>query len=76
MQNESGVNAFWIACMYGHGQLMRTLSDKGINVLCKNERKINALHLAVDKNYVSIVEMLLESGFPLDCETDTGMTAF
>ena len=74
--NESGVNAFWVACMYGHGGLMKILADKGINIFCKNNKQVNALHLAVDKNAVGIVEMLLGSGFPLDCETDTGMTAF
>lgn len=74
--NESGVNAFWVACMYGHGGLMKILADKGINIFCKNSNGVNALHLAVEKNFVGIVEMLLGSGFPLDCETDTGMTAF
>lgn len=74
--NESGVNAFWVACMYGHGGLMKILADKGINIFGKNSKEVNALHLAVEKNFVGIVEMLLGSGFPLDCETDTGMTAF
>jgi len=33
------------------------------------------LHLAVLKNHDEIVKMLLKSNFPLDHETDEGMTA-
>ena len=74
--NEVGVNAFWIACLYGHGNIMRTFAERGIDIFCTNQYKINALHLAVSKNYLNIVEMLLESDFPMDLETEDGMTAF
>ena len=73
--NEAGVNAFWMACMYGHGQIMSMLAEAGINVMNCNKNKVNALHLAVKRNHVNIVEMLLDSGYPLDHETSEGMTA-
>ena len=34
------------------------------------------MHLAITKDHFPIVKMLLESDFPLDEETDNGMTAF
>ena len=34
------------------------------------------MHVAVNKNYVHIVEMLLSSNYPLDFETEDGNTAF
>ena len=74
--NEHGVNAYWIACMYGHGVVMSTLAEHDINLFCINRYKVNVLHLAVSRNYVGIVETLLESGFPLEHETNKGMTAF
>jgi ankyrin repeat protein len=53
--NNSGVNAFWIACMYGHGDVMKTLAQKGINIFCTNKSKVNALHLAVNKGHLHVV---------------------
>lgn len=74
--NNLGVNAFWVACMYGHGGAMRILAEAGIYLFCTNQNKVNALHLAVNRNHVHIVEMLLDSNYPLDLETADGMTAF
>jgi ankyrin repeat protein len=37
VKNESGVNAFWIACNYGHGSVMRKLAELEINIFCCNE---------------------------------------
>lgn len=76
VKNESGVNAFWIGCLYGHGQILKILADKGIDIFCVNQNRINCMHLAVTKNFSHIVEMLLESEYPLDLETNDGMTAF
>lgn len=76
VKNESGVNAFWIACMYGHGEVMNLLAEAGIDIMCANKHGINVLHLAVKQDHPQIVEMLLQSGFPLDCETSQGFTAF
>ena len=33
IKDESGVNAFWIACLFGHGNLMKILAEHGINVM-------------------------------------------
>jgi ankyrin repeat protein len=74
--NNLGVNAFWIACMYGHGVAMGLLAEAGIYLFCTNRNNVNALHLAVNRNHVHIVEMLLDSHYPLDPETADGMTAF
>ena len=70
------MNAFWVACMYGHGNVMKTLSELAIDIFVKNVENVNALHLAIAKDHCPIVKMLLESDFPLDEETDNGMTAF
>jgi ankyrin len=75
VENEQGVNSFWIACFYGHGHIMKILADHGINIFSKNKKDVNVMHLACEKNYVKIVEMLLDSGFSLTAETKTGMTA-
>ena len=34
--NNLGVNAFWVACMYGHGLAMRILAEAGIYLFCTN----------------------------------------
>ena len=75
VKDETGVNAFWLACKYGHGQLMKYLAEQGIDVLVTNEQSVNALHLAVSKNYINIVKLLINSDFPIDLETLDGMTA-
>lgn len=45
---ETGVNAFWLAAFYGHGQVMKVLAEKGIDIF--NVNKVtgsNVLHIAV-----------------------------
>ena len=76
VKNEHGVNGFWIACMFGHGEVMSLLADAGVDIMCVNNLGVNVLHLAVKQNYPTIVRMLLKSGFPLDSETNEGFTAF
>lgn len=53
--NEAGVNAFWMACFHGHGNIMRMLAEAGINVMNTNKNLVNALHLAVKMNHKNIV---------------------
>ena len=36
VKNEAGVNAFWIACMFGHGEVMNILADAGLDIMCAN----------------------------------------
>lgn len=47
VKNEHGVNGFWIACMFGHGEVMSLLADAGIDIMCVNNLGVNVLHLAV-----------------------------
>lgn len=54
---------------------MSTLGNLGINVMIKNKKNVNVMHLAVEKNYTKIVDLLLQSDFSLTEETDNGMTA-
>ena len=54
---------------------MRLLAERGADIYVTNRNRINVLHLAVLKNHVEIVNMLLKSNFPMDLETDEGMTA-
>lgn len=46
VSEKSGINAFWIAALFGHGFVMRELANAGINVLSTNHRGLNALHIA------------------------------
>jgi len=54
---------------------MKVLAEAGIDILNANTKGVNALHLAVKKNYVNILHMLLKSKFPPNLTTDKGMTA-
>ena len=70
---ETGINSFWIACLYGHGSIMKMLAETpGCDILVTNKEGINVLHLAVYKNYVNIVKFLLKSGFPIGLKTKEG----
>ena len=55
VKDKSGINAFWVACYFGHGNIMYQLANVGIDVLSTNQMGINALHLAVQKNLIKIV---------------------
>ena len=50
--SNSGVNAFWLACLYGHGNIMNILAEAGTEIYNTNHRKVNVLHLAILKNHV------------------------
>jgi len=32
-KDEDGLNAFWVACRYGHGDVMRVLAEKDIDIM-------------------------------------------
>ena len=60
VEKDSGCNAFWFAAYYGRGKVMKLLAEAGIDVL--NEHKTtqaNALHVAVQRNHLRIVELLV-----------------
>jgi ankyrin repeat protein len=75
-QTSDGVNAFWLACLLGHGNIMSILAERGIDIFCTNSQKTNALHLAVIKHHTHVVFMLLESDFPVHRKNQDGNTAF
>ena len=69
----TGISSFWLAALYGHGKIMKLLAENtNCDILVENEEGINVLHLAVYKNDLRIVQMLLKSGFPIDSKTKAG----
>jgi ankyrin repeat protein len=73
---HTGVNSFWLAAFFGHGDVMQILGENGIDVLNQHkESKSNALHIAVEKNNPKMVRQLIDSGFPLDIPKERGVTA-
>ena len=65
-KDGDGVNAFWIACRFGHGNVMRVLAEAEIDVMNKDLKGYNVLHVAAKFKYDNIVKMLVQSRFPLD----------
>jgi len=54
---ETGVNAFWLAAFYGHGDVMTKLAEHKIDTTNFHiETKSNALHVAVERQYLQIIE--------------------
>ena len=73
---ETGVNAFWMAAFYGHGNVMKVLAEAGIDIFNKNLLTgSNVLHIAVQKNFLNVVDMLIKSKFFLDMPRNDGYTA-
>ena len=73
---ETGVNAFWLAAYYGHGKMMAKLAQRGIDVTnWHKQTQSNAMHTAVEKNFPEIVQQLIDSHFPLDETKKGGLTA-
>ena len=76
IDEREGVNAFWLAAYYGHGDVMSLLAKKGIDVL--NRHKVtesNALHIATEKEHSNVVKLLIDSGFPINQTKQGGFTA-
>lgn len=64
---ETDVNSFWLASFYGRGAVMGLLAEKGIDIYQKHrENQSNALHVAVERGNLNVVNMLLDSDFPLN----------
>jgi len=54
--NKTGVNSFWLAAFYGHGEVMSLLANRGIDIMNKHSKTFNnALHIACDRKYPQIV---------------------
>ena len=74
-KDEEGLNTFWIAARYGHGDVMKELAEKGIDIMNVNKLGLNVLHVASKYKYPNVTDMLVKSGFPLDLKTYSGDTA-
>jgi len=47
IEEQDGVNAFWLASYFGRGQCCAILANAGINILNQNiDHGQNALHIA------------------------------
>ena len=55
---------------------MSTLANAGVDILSKHKgTHSNALHISVERNYVDIIDQLIESKYPLDEAKKGGYTA-
>lgn len=69
------MNSFWLASYYGHGQVMKLLAEKGIDIFNTYYKNGNTvLHTAILKNYLNITKMLLNSRFPLEIPNEDELT--
>ncbi len=69
------MNSFWVAAFYGHLEVMRFLMQKGIDILSTNQNGSNALHIAVKKENINVVQVLLDIKYPLNYTKNNGVTA-
>ena len=74
-KDANGINAFWIASYYNHARLLRNLSDLGIDRQVVNEIGSNALHIAVKRGNVEVINELIAMDFPLNLPKANGVTA-
>ena len=76
IDEETGVTAYWLACYYGHLNIMRELNIYGVDIYTTHKATgTNVLHLAVEKRYRSILSHLIECSFDLDIRKTGGVTA-
>ena len=72
----TGVNCFWLAANFGNGHVMKILAENGIDTLNTHSKTLsNALHIAVENKNKEIVELLIQSNFPLDKTKKDNITA-
>ena len=75
-QDEQGLNAFMIAAVFGHGDVMRVLAEHGIEIYNTDPQGNNALHhSARHKDKFHILSMLVESRYDLNLKNIKGDTA-
>ena len=54
---------------------MSALANAGINILSRHKySKSNALHLAVERELIDCVRLLVDSDYPLDEKMQLGLT--
>ena len=49
--------------------------NQKIDILCRNQNGSNALHIAVKKENVEVIKVLLKMNYPLDFTKSNGVTA-
>lgn len=49
--------------------------SRGIDLMCKNQNGSNALHIAVKKDNIHVIQTLLDIHYPLDYTKNNGVTA-
>ena len=75
-KDEKGLNAFWIAAYHGHGDVMRVLAEKGIEIYNADTSGNNALHICAKfKNRFNVFKMLVRSNYNLNIVNNAGDTA-
>jgi uncharacterized protein len=62
------------ACETGRENVVAALLSKGANLNLTNVNGFSALHLAVDKGFLTIVKMLVEAGADLSIQDDADET--
>ena len=76
IDETTGVNSFWLAAFYGHGEILSMLAEAGIDIMNRHKKTLNnALHDACDRQYPHIVQQLVDSGYPLNEKKSGGLTA-
>jgi ankyrin repeat protein len=51
-KDSDGLNAFWIACYFGHGKVMSCLAEAGVDVFNIDPKGNNVLHIAARRGVV------------------------
>ena len=75
-QDEDGLNAFWIAARCGHGEVLKVLAEKSIDLYNCDKRGNNALHMSARyKDRFRICELLVNSKYDLNLTNLNGDTA-
>ncbi len=54
---------------------MKLLISKGIDIMNRNQNGSNALHIAVKKENIKVIETLLDLHYPLDYTKNNGVTS-
>ena len=50
------------------------MADAGGDIKCCNNQGVDIMHMAVEKGYYDIVKMLIQSKFPINCITKSGLS--
>ena len=75
VDQETGVNAFWLAAYYGRGKCLSILGSSGSDMMHQHKiTNANALHIAIIKGHFDVVRQLILSNYPVNEVMNGGMT--